>query len=147
MNECDQTRRLSAYMDGEMPPAEAFALTGHLAQCLACQAELRSLRAVVALLTPPHTSLSKGALRTIHGGVDTWSRRGPARLAGALTALAACLAVASSLSLMRKTEAVPAPLPWEATALRATDDTSNSKEVAVAEWMVADLSHGGANGE
>ena len=149
MNLCDSSRHLSAYMDGEMSSGDQAILTAHLAQCPSCQAELDALRQVVALLKPHSPTLSAPALRALHTGVDTWRRRSPARLAGVLSAMAACLAVASVLSLMRTKDVAPATLPWETASVQAIDDSTNtnSKEVAVAEWMVADLSHGGAHGE
>ncbi len=55
---CDEARaRLSAFIDGELPPAEAAALERHLAGCPSCRAEeadLRRLRVEVARhLAPP----------------------------------------------------------------------------------------------
>src|SRR5215813_2743051 len=42
------TERLSAFVDGELPPAEAAALRAHAAGCAACTAALEELRAMVA---------------------------------------------------------------------------------------------------
>lgn len=150
MNECEKCRRLSAYVDGELGAAERAAMEHHLAQCPAGGAELRELRSATALLHGAAMPvLSAAGLVRLHGRVDEWRRRGAERFAGFLSAMAACLAIASALSLMRAGEAAPAPLPWETSTNRVADDSSaaNSKETTVAEWMVADLSHGGSNGE
>lgn len=151
MKECEKSVRLSAYMDGEMSLEEAAALRGHLAECASCAAALQELQGLgVFMRGVGRSALSAEGWARLHGRVDAWRGRGAERLAGVLTALAACLAVASALSLMQagETAPAPAPLPWETTAGRSADDGStNSKETAVAEWMVADLSHGSANGE
>jgi anti-sigma factor RsiW len=41
---CDETRRLGAYLDEELPPAERETVAKHLEGCLLCQAELVALR-------------------------------------------------------------------------------------------------------
>lgn len=43
-------RRLSQYLDGELPPAERSLLEAHLQSCAACQQELTGLRATVQAL-------------------------------------------------------------------------------------------------
>jgi anti-sigma factor RsiW len=42
--------RLSAHVDGDLPPAEAGALEQHLAECLGCAERRRSLEASLAML-------------------------------------------------------------------------------------------------
>jgi hypothetical protein len=50
MTPCTRTRRLQAYLDGDLPEAEARALGEHLAGCARCAAELAALRRVFAML-------------------------------------------------------------------------------------------------
>ncbi len=45
-----QVELLSAYLDGQASPAERASIDAHLQQCVACQAELESLRRTVTLL-------------------------------------------------------------------------------------------------
>ncbi|MDA8131107.1 MAG: zf-HC2 domain-containing protein [Elusimicrobia bacterium] len=45
------SRRLSAYMDGELPEREREAAESHLASCAACSEELASLRAASAAVS------------------------------------------------------------------------------------------------
>jgi anti-sigma factor RsiW len=47
---CDQSQLLSAYLDGELPSAEAVRIEEHLATCPACSAEADELRALGRLM-------------------------------------------------------------------------------------------------
>lgn len=147
MTQCAKNQRLSAYLDGEMSLQEAAAIRAHLPQCPPCQATLNQLKTATSWLRGPALPpLSPHAIRRLHGGVEAWSCRGPERLAGVLSALAACLAVVSALSLMRTVHQAPPPQQWEISAtVPTTDDAAitNTREIAVAEWMVADLSNEG----
>ncbi len=44
------SRQLSAYLDGELTPADTDGVRAHLAQCAACRRELEHLQSVKALL-------------------------------------------------------------------------------------------------
>lgn len=49
MTDCPAIReQLDAYLDGDLPPADHARVTAHLAHCAGCQAELESLRALLA---------------------------------------------------------------------------------------------------
>lgn len=50
MNRCPRERHLTAWLLGDLPPAEAEALRGHLATCDACRATAAELEPVVAAL-------------------------------------------------------------------------------------------------
>ena len=94
--------------------------------------------------------MSDEGLRRLHRRVDRVGRRGMEWLAGGLSAVAACLALVSALSLMQSGEAAASPMPWEAAATRITNDetpASSNKEIVLAQWMVTDLSHGGTDRE
>lgn len=96
-----QRERLSAYLDGELAPAEAAALKRHLADCRACQAELASLREVRALLGAlpppalprsfalPDTTVPPTHLAPITPRAPASPRRAPARRTGSAAARAA----------------------------------------------------------
>lgn len=46
MNGCKHRKRLSAYLDGELPPEIQAAVADHLASCAACRRELAGLQAL-----------------------------------------------------------------------------------------------------
>jgi predicted anti-sigma-YlaC factor YlaD len=49
MTDCTAIReQFDAYLDGDLPPADHARVTAHLPDCAGCQAELESLRAVLA---------------------------------------------------------------------------------------------------
>lgn len=63
MNECPN-ERLSGYLDGELPSAEAAAVEAHVAECPACADELaalRELRGLAAGLAAPPVSEAQWA--------------------------------------------------------------------------------------
>jgi len=63
MNECPN-ERLSGYLDGELPSAEAAAVEAHVAECQACTDELaalRELRELAAGLAAPPVSEAQWA--------------------------------------------------------------------------------------
>lgn len=53
---CDQLQLLGPLVDGELPPADARALTAHAAACTACSAELDELRAMSRLMSAARRS-------------------------------------------------------------------------------------------
>jgi anti-sigma factor RsiW len=96
-----QRERLSAYLDGELAPAETATLERHLADCRACQAELASLREVRALLGAlpppalprsfalPETTAPPARLAPIAPRAPAPPHRAPARRTGFAAARAA----------------------------------------------------------
>lgn len=143
------SEKLSAYLDGEVEAADRAVIESHLAQCAECAgllAELRGIASAMAALTLPGDMTA--LLRRVHERVDLKARRRLEHLAEGLMALAACLAVMAVIQLRQPVE-VTAPAPWEQAALQMTDDSSssNGREVALAQWQVADLSGQGAGHE
>lgn len=53
---CDQSHLLSAYLDGELPAAQATAVADHVAGCPTCAAEVDELRALGRLMTKARRS-------------------------------------------------------------------------------------------
>ncbi len=94
---CIDEKKLSAYMDGELPEAEAAAIREHLADCAACREELSRFEFVSAALDslaapepdPYFASRLKRAAAEHRGG--GWPRRVlvPAAAAAAALSLAA----------------------------------------------------------
>jgi anti-sigma factor RsiW len=149
MSTCQYREQLSPYFDGELSAEASQALEQHLSTCPACVAELAQLRklsAVIGRWKAP--TLSPEATKALHRSIDVTSFRRLERLAMGLSAVAACLVVATLLT----SHNTPSPAllaPWESAAMAATDElpAGNTQEVAVAQWVVADLSNGGAERE
>ncbi len=53
---CDQLQLLGPLVDGELPPAQAQALSAHAAACSVCSAELDELRAMSRLMSAARRS-------------------------------------------------------------------------------------------
>ncbi|HUP21192.1 MAG TPA: zf-HC2 domain-containing protein [Gemmatimonadota bacterium] len=77
---CPETRdRLSAYVDGELPPAEAEALGAHLAACAACARAERSERALLDRVAAGGRTVAPEALRRRVEAIVAGSREGGSR--------------------------------------------------------------------
>ncbi len=149
-------QQLSAYLDGEVSGEERAVIEKHLQECGECAATLRDFQAVSALVRGSEmaraTPVTPMFAKRVQQNVDYLNRRGAERLGWALSAIAACLAVVGSLQLMRSSDVTvaAAPAAWERAAVQpssaSSDDTtassSNNNDLAMAEWMVADLSEG-----
>jgi anti-sigma factor RsiW len=152
--------RLNAYLDGEVTAGERKVIEAHLAECGICEEILRQLRAVSVLVRDSamgrlgRSEAEAAFMKQLHDRVDALARRGAERFAWGLSAAAACLAIVGALQLMRpataSTVTAAAPAAWEGTAVRlngtatAEDATpaTTSGDLAMTEWMVADLSEG-----
>jgi len=113
---CDQSQLLSAYLDGELPPAEAARLSEHLAACPACSAEADELRALGRLMGMARRSdlglPSEDAMGRLHEHVAQLVETtdyGLLRIARLFTGLAATVLIAG-LWLLHMA-ANPAPQP------------------------------------
>ena len=137
MSTCRQTRRLSAYHDGEVSAEEHAALEAHLAECPACAAELERLRRLSALLAQ--------TMRPVASPRPT--APGPRARAADLGRVARTfLAVAASVLLVcaawlwgaRASDPSAEPIPvWEAAACQGTLAAGSQEQLA--QWIVLDL--------
>ena len=106
MNECEQSERLSAYHDGEMPSVAREEMESHLRQCPRCAAELVRIKKLSALLSGMgEGQLSRSSLEGMHRRVDKMASRGIVRLAEAFSAVAAMIVVACVIGLARQAPA------------------------------------------
>ena len=113
----------------------------------ACAVELgrmRKLSEAIGSLSLPAGALGPAALRRLHERVDQFRSRVIARLAGALTAVAASILVGCCAWLWASSASAgpvgPMPL-WEASAVqRPADSAASAYEDRMAVWMVQDLS-------
>ena len=149
------SQRLSAYLDGEVSPDERAKIEQHLAECSLCTELLASLRALSGMIRGTDVApLDAAYLRRLHTHVDNLSKRSVERFGWALAGVAACVALVAGIHLSLYTApvqsavvpaSVPAPAAWEGQAVQlsnATDEsaTSGNGELAMAQWMVSDLS-------
>jgi anti-sigma factor RsiW len=154
MDHSTVSQRLSAYMDSEVMPGERAAIEKHLAECPVCAATLRDFQLIsttVRGFEPPE--MDAAVLHRLHNGVDQIGRRPVERFVGLLSGLAACLAVIGGLMLLRPAATTPvAPDRWEGHAAGIIDETlatsvGGTREVALGQWMVSNLSTRGQGNE
>lgn len=146
MEKCEFADRIGALFDAELSAGEQAALARHVGACEACAVELRALRAVSNFLgtyDPP--ALSPGRLAQMRQALtDATGSRTINRVALQLLSLAACLAVVGAVWNAAITPTVQAPAAWEGAAAMLNDETTinGNRELALAEWMVTELSPG-----
>ncbi len=145
------SKRLSAYLDGEITEKERVLIEKHLEKCSICTEILGSLRAISSLVRGTDVAaLDAAFLRKLHTQVDSLSKRSVERFGWALAGVAACVALAAGIHLSLYTApaqsaTVNAPDAWEGQAVQLsnnTDETASNGngELAMAQWMVTDLS-------
>lgn len=149
MSNCEISRQLGAYLDGELGADECQRIEQHLASCPMCAAEVGHLQRISRLVGSWEAPLiSLTAMRSLHAAVDGAGWRRLERLAFSLASIAACLAITTAI--WPRSEAAPAmATSWERAAVRPAEETSagNPQEIAMAQWVVADLSAGGTERE
>ena len=146
MNECQQSEKVSAYHDGEMPASSRQEMERHLEQCPRCQAELEELRELSASLGAlPIPQASPLMLSRLHRQVDQLAARSIYHLVEAGAAVAAAVLITCMVALLRQTPLhAAAPAPWEAQAAYGStvDLASGGSETVLAGWTVQDLGNG-----
>lgn len=147
MNECVDTRRLSAYLDDEVSPDERRLLDRHVMECSACARELARLRAIGRFLRAgAGAELSPEALGRLRHRVIEQPRRGLVRLVTRLTAAAAAVLLFCVGWLGHAEYSTPATRsgepPWaEAAVTRSLGvEAGSSAETRLALWMTEGLS-------
>lgn len=148
--------RLSAYLDGELPPGERAEVEGHLATCAACAARLSSLAAADAAFASLPAEAPEGYFESLPSRVTARLRAGPPRASRRLPAWAwaaaavLVLSVVTPLTLRRsgvpptpagapalesrpaRDESVPGPGPTPAAPAPAAARAATAKAPAVA---------------
>ena len=151
---CDKILQLNLLLDNELPEAESRKLLAHLETCEICAAEWRELQATRELWRDNQPlTMSPQALASLHRNVDSaMGRVVIERIAYRLTSLAALVVIAAGLWIIRPDSttattpvtaktSITVPDTMETIALKFADDTAAaSGDVAVATWVVADLS-------
>lgn len=76
--ECHQVSEvLQAYLDGELGPEDADAVTGHLEHCRRCGIEVRTVERVIDTIRRQRPDVDTDALRRLAGFVEQLSADGP----------------------------------------------------------------------
>jgi anti-sigma factor RsiW len=139
---------LHAHHDGELTAQARATVEAHLASCAACRDQLEGLRRV-------SQAVRSAAMSPVPAGaIGEWMRVGRRvddrrvlRLAGAMTAAAAAVLVAATLSLvMQRADAAPVLGDWEAAVLGPTGDEPASSSLVLARWIATDLASDGQGG-
>jgi anti-sigma factor RsiW len=151
LSECQYADRLSAYHDDELSPPARAEVENHLAQCPACAAELARMeklsQAFAGLRTPPQ--VSPRTMQRLHRRIDALPGLAIARLAEALTAVAASIVIACGAWLWSSSApAGAAAMPvWEAAVLQKPAEAAppQASEDRLAGWIVQDLSREGGH--
>src|SRR5436305_9445794 len=100
MSDCD-AQLLSAYIDGELLPADRDRLEAHVRNCPACAQELEVMRGVSgALRDIQFDELKPHELSRIHEAIDESADQPILRVGMALSAVAASILIVGSAWLM-----------------------------------------------
>jgi anti-sigma factor RsiW len=130
---CDQSHFLSAFLDGELSPAEALRVKDHLASCPACAAEADDLQAVGRLLAVarrsnlgvPSEDVMDRLRVHVRGLVET-ADVGLVWMARIFSGVAASVLVGGLWLLNQPAPASTANtqgVPWDVVAVSVTDPT------------------------
>ena len=144
---CQHSRQLSAYYDGELHPEECRALEAHLAECALCREELAHLRTLSRLVAGAgETPVPEGMEQRLHQRIDSAGDVVVVRLVERLMAVAAVVMVASVVWLWQAqgTEASPTAEAWESTVISQSLPTPREQvpEEPMLRWIVEDLTQG-----
>ena len=144
---CQHSRQLSAYYDGELSPEECQALEAHLAECAPCREELAHLRTLSRLVAGVgEAPLPEGMEQRLHARIDGAGDVVVVRLAERLMAVAAAVLVVSAVWLwqVRGTQAGPVAEAWESTVISQSLPTPQEQvpEDPMLKWIVNDLTQG-----
>lgn len=144
---CEQSRQLSAYYDGELRPEECRSLEAHLAECAVCRTELAHLRTLSRLVAGVGESdVPEGLALRVHERVDSAGDVVVVRLAERLMAVAAVVMLASGVWLWQAKETEASPPVESLGSIIASPTLPTPQEQApvdpVIKWVVDDLSQG-----
>ena len=140
------TERLSAFVDGDLPPAEAAAVRAHASGCVACTAALADLRALVTNVRaldvpePPPTlwPAIEGALhrreRFAWLKISLWRPLGIGALAGAVAVVLVTVALPAVRARWNREPAAP---PVQIAATPVSDPLLHEAEAEFAQAAAA----------
>lgn len=143
---CNQTSQLDRYHDGELAPVEREAIEGHLRACDQCRQRLAELKSLSSLIRTARLAEMPARLAIRFDRCRQTARdEGILRLAGWMTAAAAAVLI-GALLIGHADQGATASQPaiWQTVAVTPSADLPDSEnsDLAVAEWMVDELSAG-----
>ncbi len=147
MPDCEHSRRLSAYHDGELLPEECRDLEEHIRHCPPCARDLERLRSLSMVFgSAEMPGMSPDAFERLHSSVGSIREGLTVRMAGVLTAAAAAVLLVCSVWLWQarvtQESYVGGGPAWEGAAVRPQLAVSPSAdgEMQLAQWIIEDLS-------
>lgn len=145
MSDCEYSRQVSAYHDGELSTEADRRFEAHLGQCTGCSRDLRQLEHLSRLLsgvTVP--GIPPDVLDRLHRDASASQGRLIAGMSARLTVAAAAIFIVCSGWMLARPDVYDRAAgevdEWEWVAVTADIDTSLSEAQQFAEWIVADLS-------
>jgi anti-sigma factor RsiW len=149
MSDCDYSYKLNAYHDDELSDEERHELEEHIQACPHCTRELERLQKLSALFqSAPIPDIPEETLARVHQSLQTRQGKGTLRFVELLTAAAVLvLLVGSVLNLRMEPQREIYDSSWEQTALTLQVEvpSTESPELQVTEWLVANLSQENGN--
>lgn len=140
---CDRSVQTQRYHDRELSAPEAAEAEAHLAECPACRELLDDLRRLSRTLTQARTSnMPAGLIARLVKRHPQFEERAVLRLAGWMTAMAACIMIATLLSWPADRADASAPAVWQSVAvtpLAEMNDGPGGEMVVLAQWMADEL--------
>lgn len=147
---CDQATQIHRYHDGELTESERRRAEAHLAECRACGQLLGELADISRLVgTAPQAQMPPGFIDRLQRRRPGAEDRAIIRIAGCLTAMAACIMIATLLTWPSSPTETSAPAVWQSVAVTPTPDINDGpgvEMVVLAQWMADDLASS-RNGE
>jgi len=144
MRACEHLREVSAYHDGELPPADAVRLEAHHAQCPVCARELSELRSLSGALKNVSVPNAPGnVMERLHETAAGARELAVITMAKRLTVAAAAVLIVSAALTWAVTRGSGPPSAgansWEWAAVTLRVEASGDVQ-HVTQWIVDDLS-------
>jgi predicted anti-sigma-YlaC factor YlaD len=141
---CENSRYIDAYYDGEMFGEDLTRFEEHLSQCLACRTELQELQKLSELISRAEIpSISDEAMDRLHEHAEMSGEMTLLRIAEWLTAAAAAVLVVGLLVLFwERPSYAKSVTPWEQVVITRQVDGQASATVEplqMAEWVARGL--------
>src|SRR4051812_23588800 len=144
---CQQSEKVQAWYDGELPPGHGGTIAEHVSQCAECAEMVAELTRVSELLrSAPRASMSADALKRLEQSWWAARDRGVLRFAEWLTAAAAAVLIGALLMFGSNDDRGMTGITHNDALEVAVMPPSSAREdsagetVALAEWMANDLS-------
>ncbi len=149
MSGCKYSYKLNAYHDNELSDEERHKLEEHIQACPHCTREIERLQKLSALFkSVPIPDIPEETLVCLHQSLQSRQGKGIVRFVEILTAAAVLvLLVGTALNLRLEPQREIFDSGWEQTALTLQVDvpSTESPELQVTEWLVANLSEENEN--